>query len=104
MRPTIRLKTALPAAIMNNRFSSGNPDILRHWTNARLMPYGSIIPGYGRQYPYSVPHIAVENNRAYSVVALDEIDGGLPDNVPAKAQYSGKGAIKYDLDNATCFN
>lgn len=103
---TIRLKVPLPAAIDRNQFTSA--ETRAAWSGKVLEPYGKVIPAYdgppspNMGYPYNVPHVAVglPGYSCCTVVALDEIDGDLPTNLPPRPTNMGIPGIVYNLDNA----
>jgi len=94
-QPTIliKLKKSCPAAVLNGK----NARVIESWSNIPLEPYGTLIPAYGDKYPYNQPHISVAmpGFAAFSVVALDEIDGELPQNLPKNPSYRGESRTFY---------
>lgn len=102
MHATVHIKTELPAAITNNPFT--DEVVKQYWRNKPVEPYGVVIPGYGTQYPYSVPHVAVRLDlpgaAAFTAVALDEIVGDLPPNLPDQPSYAGLQGCVASLDTA----
>lgn len=95
------LKTTVPASIERYKGTKYS-HIYDGWLGHPVEPYGHVMPGYGQEYPYSVPHIAIrlgiDGVAAFSVAAIDEFVDSLPARLPSKPSYCGMSGGTYHAE------